>query len=82
MIKIVLIGPPGCGKGTQARKLIQKYRVAHVSSGDVLRTEVAAGASCIQWTAHEIPIPYSGILSLLYRESGRGAGPLKSPAIR
>jgi adenylate kinase len=42
-MKIVLIGPPGSGKGTQAAMLKKKYGVPHLSSGDILRGEVAAG---------------------------------------
>ncbi len=42
-MKLVLIGPPGSGKGTQALKLKEKYGIPHLSSGDVLRSQVAAG---------------------------------------
>ncbi|HEX9750417.1 MAG TPA: adenylate kinase [candidate division Zixibacteria bacterium] len=37
----VLLGPPGSGKGTQARKLAETYHVEHLSTGDILRREVA-----------------------------------------
>jgi len=40
MINIVLFGPPGSGKGTQADKLIDKYQLIHVATGDLLREEV------------------------------------------
>lgn len=40
MINIVLFGPPGAGKGTQAAKLIEKYRLVHLSTGDILRSEL------------------------------------------
>lgn len=40
MINIVLFGPPGSGKGTQAGKLAEKYQFKHVSTGDLLRSEV------------------------------------------
>ena len=42
-MKIVLIGPPGSGKGTQAALLKKHFGVPHLSSGDILRSEVAAG---------------------------------------
>jgi adenylate kinase len=42
MINIVLFGPPGSGKGTQSEKIIQKYKLVHISTGDLLREEVAA----------------------------------------
>lgn len=41
MIHIVLFGPPGCGKGTQSAKLIEKYQLVHLSTGDILRNELA-----------------------------------------
>jgi adenylate kinase len=43
MLNIVLFGPPGAGKGTQSEKLIQKYHLVHLSTGDILRSEIAAG---------------------------------------
>jgi adenylate kinase len=43
MLNIVLFGPPGSGKGTQSEKIIEKYQLVHISTGDLLREEVAAG---------------------------------------
>ncbi len=41
MLNIVLFGPPGAGKGTQSTKLIDKYQLVHLSTGDILRAEIA-----------------------------------------
>ncbi|HUH34055.1 MAG TPA: adenylate kinase [Daejeonella sp.] len=43
MLNLVLFGPPGAGKGTQSQKLIEKYNLVHLSTGDILRNEIAQG---------------------------------------
>lgn len=43
MLNIVLFGPPGAGKGTQSAKLLEHYQLTHLSTGDLLRAEIAAG---------------------------------------
>ena len=42
MLNLVLFGPPGAGKGTQSAKLISKFQLVHLSTGDILRGEVTA----------------------------------------
>ena len=42
-VRLVLIGPPGCGKGTQAVRLARRYLIPHISTGDILREAVRAG---------------------------------------
>lgn len=44
MLNIILCGAPGSGKGTQSQFIVEKYGVQHLSTGDVLRAEIASGS--------------------------------------
>ena len=43
MLNIVIFGAPGSGKGTQSERIVEKYGLNHISTGEVLRAEIAAG---------------------------------------
>ena len=44
MLNVILCGAPGSGKGTQSQFIVEKYGVQHLSTGDVLRAEIASGS--------------------------------------
>ena len=44
-MKILFLGAPGCGKGTQSKKIIKKYNIPQISTGDLLREEIKSGSA-------------------------------------
>lgn len=43
MLRTILLGPPGAGKGTQAERIIEKYNIPHISTGDIFRENIKNG---------------------------------------
>ena len=44
MLNIVIFGAPGSGKGTQSERIVEKFGINHISTGDVLRAEIKKGS--------------------------------------
>ncbi|TAE04016.1 MAG: adenylate kinase [Bacteroidetes bacterium] len=69
MLNIVLFGPPGAGKGTQSQLIIEKFGLLHISTGDLLRAEVAAqsplGLSAKEFMNKGLLVPDEVIIGMI-----------------
>lgn len=72
MLNLILFGPPGAGKGTQSAKLIDKYQLAHISTGDMFRMHIsndtALGKRVKQILADGLLVPDSITIEMLEEE--------------
>lgn len=68
-MNIVLFGPPGAGKGTQSEKLIEAFQLVHLSTGDILRNEIAnktaAGLEAKKLMDQGILVPDSVVIKMI-----------------
>ena len=75
MLNLVLFGPPGAGKGTQSQKLIDKYQLVHISTGDLFRGHIKdqtpLGQQVSQLIADGELVPDSITIAMLEEEIGR-----------
>ncbi|AFD07810.1 adenylate kinase [Solitalea canadensis] len=75
MLNLVLFGPPGAGKGTQSQKLIDKYQLVHISTGDLFRAhiknETTLGKKVSQLIADGQLVPDSITIDMLEEEVGK-----------
>ena len=57
-MQLIIFGPPGVGKGTLSKMLAEKYRVPHISTGDIFRSEIKSGNSeLIQYVEKGLLVP-------------------------
>ncbi|MFZ4543802.1 MAG: adenylate kinase [Saprospiraceae bacterium] len=72
MLNLILFGPPGAGKGTQSIKLIEKYHLAHISTGDMFRMHITndteLGKRVKQILADGLLVPDSVTIDMLEEE--------------
>lgn len=72
MLNLILFGPPGAGKGTQSHKLIEKYQLVHISTGDLFRAhiknETALGKKVSQLIADGELVPDKITIDMLEEE--------------
>ena len=70
-MRIVFVGPPGAGKGTQSQRLLQYLKIPHISTGDMLRQSIAAhspeGLAAEQYMSKGQLVPDQVILSMVAR---------------
>src|SRR5690606_38560200 len=78
MLNIVLFGPPGAGKGTQSEKLISKYELVHISTGDIFRAHITnktdLGKQVSELISNGELVPDSITIAMLEQEINRNEG--------
>ena len=55
-MKVIMLGAPGAGKGTQAKKIADKYQIPHISTGDIFRANIKIVKTVIYWM--DFPEPF------------------------
>ena len=74
-MKLIFLGPPGAGKGTQAERIAERFMIAHVSTGDMLRSEIRnatpLGAAAKSYLDRGELVPDSVIIDMVRERIGR-----------
>jgi hypothetical protein len=79
MLRTILLGPPGAGKGTQADRIVEKYHIPHISTGDIFRENIKNGTE-LGMKAQEYMNKGELVPDDLVIEIGPGIGVLTSEA--
>ena len=66
-MKILFLGAPGCGKGTQSKKIIKKYNIPQISTGDLLREEIKSGSEIGEEISEKLYNAVAVALAYVYR---------------
>ncbi|MFO8066427.1 MAG: adenylate kinase [Bacteroidales bacterium] len=73
MLNIIIFGPPGSGKGTQSARIVEKYNLLHLSTGDILRDEMeketAVGLEAKKYIDKGHLVPDEVVLKVLYHKA-------------
>ncbi len=77
MLNLILFGPPGCGKGTQSARIANRYKLVHLSTGELFREEFRKGTQLgkdvIHFMKNGLLIPDPVVLKKLYRVASQYA---------
>ena len=65
-MNILLFGPPGAGKGTQAKLICKKFSLDHISTGDILRNEISKGSNLGVTAKQIIDSRHYGISKIIF----------------
>lgn len=75
LMRMILVGPPGAGKGTQAARLVDKFRIPHISSGDMLRAAVkegtALGQEADRYMKQGLLVPDEVVIGMIIERIGK-----------
>ncbi len=73
MLNIIIFGPPGSGKGTQSARIVKKYNLIHLSTGDILRHEIMEktpiGCVVKEYIDNGLLVPDEVVLKMLYHKA-------------
>ena len=69
-MKIIMLGAPGAGKGTQAKKIAEKYDIPHISTGDIFRANIKNGTELGTFVQNAYGMGYATIIAGIRADMG------------